>query len=643
MNDPVLADRELLLAWVQQQDQRAFAELVRRHLSLVLATCQRRLGAADADDAAQATFLVLARRASVLVRDSRPLAGWLHTVAGRMAGNVERQRRRRQQHEREAAMAVANATGSMLSATEVDADRAWADASPHLDACLDELPAHERDALVLHYLAGKDRGTCAVELGIGVEALKKRLQRGLDRLRVGLRRRGVTVAAGLLVTALEGHGSAGEAPATLIHTTTAGSVLGNASPAVTTLAATATGGGMSAAVIGACVLGAMTLAGIATMVWASWSAESPRPTSGTISTPIRSEAMHFTWDDAHLPAWWEVSLLDWTFTPDAGQDPGLVPLRLVEVLLIRSTVQPGDALRLQAVAGWKWDHDEEYVLISGDSMLATVEAGWRISQKFHNDSTRLGLLDEVVLSPRTETAFGLDPSRTIARTHFGMRLAWLGCPDLVWPLPTRPLAPGDHEQFSTGTIVSRPRTDDPIPPGNMILDYAWQDRERTGRELGTMKGSHLGLDFETGISGSVKGSLRARQGLVRTADGTVQPAWASMHADLRLIVDLSLIKPTRGVEHRITGRLQLARHAWRLEGVEACTWPADVRTLTAAVAKQTRIDGTNRSWKELAATSDRHMARAARGVLLSAEHVPVITPIPPAPAIPPAAKPVEDF
>src|SRR5262245_59546674 len=76
-----LADGELLRRWVDQRDEAAFELLVWRHGRLVLSVCRRLLSdAQDVEDAFQATFLVLVKKAHGISR-RQALASWLHTVA----------------------------------------------------------------------------------------------------------------------------------------------------------------------------------------------------------------------------------------------------------------------------------------------------------------------------------------------------------------------------------------------------------------------------------------------------------------------------------------------------------------------------------------------------------------------------------
>src|SRR5262245_53918281 len=135
------SDRELLAAYELERGQAAFTELMRRHGPMVLRTCRRVLGRCpDAEDAFQATFLMLARKASQLRREAAgplSLGGWLHRVAYRTAADVLTGKIRRKAHERQA---------SVMTHPDPDpsADATWNEIRPILDAELDALPEQAR-------------------------------------------------------------------------------------------------------------------------------------------------------------------------------------------------------------------------------------------------------------------------------------------------------------------------------------------------------------------------------------------------------------------------------------------------------------------------------------------------------------------
>src|SRR5262245_34119283 len=100
---PTATDRELLRQFDEDGDQEAFAALVRRHTGLVLGVCRRALpNAQDAEDACQATFLVLARKACGRWQES--VANWLFVTARRVSHDARRAADRREKRERLAAV-----------------------------------------------------------------------------------------------------------------------------------------------------------------------------------------------------------------------------------------------------------------------------------------------------------------------------------------------------------------------------------------------------------------------------------------------------------------------------------------------------------------------------------------------------------
>jgi RNA polymerase sigma factor (sigma-70 family) len=227
-----LNDRQLLERFARQADQPAFAELVARHGAMVLAVCRRILGDEhEADDAFQAAWLILARKAGA-VRWSDSIAAWLHAVAVRVASKARHQAIRRHQRTRELA--------AMRQVAEVDDGQV--ELLALVQAELARLPESERGVLVLCYLEGKTSAEAAGELGCPVGSMSKRLARARDLLRRRLEGRGHPVApaalpvllpsaAGIVSEALAR--STVEAAGLLVSGSTA--VAGVASASVTTL------------------------------------------------------------------------------------------------------------------------------------------------------------------------------------------------------------------------------------------------------------------------------------------------------------------------------------------------------------------------------------------------------------------------
>src|SRR5262245_45088136 len=141
-----MTDRDLLTEYARTGSGEAFEELVLRHGGLVFGTCLRILGRReDAEDAAQAVFLVLARKARSLTGFSS-IAGWIHEVAWNVARRHRTAVQRRSRREREA---VAMRTGNVDPAAEAERLR------PVLDGALAALPEKYRLPIALCHLEGK--------------------------------------------------------------------------------------------------------------------------------------------------------------------------------------------------------------------------------------------------------------------------------------------------------------------------------------------------------------------------------------------------------------------------------------------------------------------------------------------------------
>jgi RNA polymerase sigma factor (sigma-70 family) len=181
-------DGDLLGAFLGENDDPAFAELVRRHGSMVWGVCRRALpDTSDAEDAFQATFLVLVRRARGLVA-SPTIGSWLFKVASQTANNVRRK----------------NARRIALFAELPDAvpDPRRVSEQSGLDILLLGLPERYRSAVLLCFLEGLTHREAADRLGCAEGTISSLVSRGLRKLRAKFAGRDPTallVATGLMV------------------------------------------------------------------------------------------------------------------------------------------------------------------------------------------------------------------------------------------------------------------------------------------------------------------------------------------------------------------------------------------------------------------------------------------------------------
>lgn len=207
-------DSQLLEQFLAEQDEAAFAALVRRHGPLVLGVCRRVLRhAQDAEDAFQATFLVLARKAgSIGKREALP--SWLFGVAYRVASRARVQAARRVVREKQV---------ETMTTDEHPDDVEWQDLRRVLDEEINRLSAKYRQPLILCYLQGRTNEEAAQQLSCPVGTIVSRLARARQRLRDRLARRGLAVSLGALTVlpAVE----AQAVPPAVVHATTEAALL----------------------------------------------------------------------------------------------------------------------------------------------------------------------------------------------------------------------------------------------------------------------------------------------------------------------------------------------------------------------------------------------------------------------------------
>jgi RNA polymerase sigma factor (sigma-70 family) len=360
-----LSDAELLERFTLRQEETAFAALVKRHGGLVLSVCRRVLGNVhDAEDAFQATFLILVRKASSLRR--AVLAGWLHKVALRVALRARANAHSRRRHEQR----VPDMPPKDFLATVV-----WRDLQPVLDEEVQGLPDVCREAFVLCYLEGKTYEQTAQQLGCRPGTISRRLARARELLRGRLTRRGLVLPIGVLATALSYQGAPAAAPASLIASTikTAVQSAAGAAGAIPARVAALTEGGLQAmtasktkVVLALLIAAGLAFAGAVALAWSAPTAEgnpaqtsSPAPQAGNPKAPPLRQGPVGAKEPADATKDWVVvgQVVSADSKPVAGAHLGLLAwVRLPP----RSAHQ---ASTLRALADGETDRDGKFRLV----------------------------------------------------------------------------------------------------------------------------------------------------------------------------------------------------------------------------------------------------------------------------------------
>jgi RNA polymerase sigma factor (sigma-70 family) len=205
-----LTDGQLLEDYLRRHDEAALAALVRRHGPMVWGVCRRVLrNYQDAEDAFQATFLVLVRKAaSVLPREM--VANWLYGVAHQTALKARATTVKRKARETQV---------TEMPEPAVTEQQLWYELQPVLDRELSRLPDKYRVAIVLCDLEGKTRKEAARQLGVPQGTLAARLARGRVRLAKQLARHGLAVSGGSLAVVLAHNAASASAPTSVVFCT----------------------------------------------------------------------------------------------------------------------------------------------------------------------------------------------------------------------------------------------------------------------------------------------------------------------------------------------------------------------------------------------------------------------------------------
>ncbi len=288
-----VSDRQLLDRFLDRTDpetsEAACGELIERHGPMVLSLCERLLGdTQDAEDAFQATFLVLVRKARS-IRNPDALASWLFGIASRVAA----QARSHASHRRRQLGCLVErcperfeiAGGQELTKSEPR----W----PELHEEMDRLPETFRAPLVLHYFQGLSTETIAQRLGCRRGTVLSRLARARSRLKKQLEQRGFSSASALALTAPGFNSSTAPVPLPLLHATTRAAVsLALAGTTIKSVASTTVASLVFRTLRGlvlfqarraAMILVIPALAGLACGAW--WAAPIAGQSSGVASSP----------------------------------------------------------------------------------------------------------------------------------------------------------------------------------------------------------------------------------------------------------------------------------------------------------------------------------------------------------------------
>jgi RNA polymerase sigma factor (sigma-70 family) len=220
-------DAELLKRFLADRDEAAFELLVWRHGKMVFNVCCRISGDEhEAEDAFQATFLVLARKAGSISK-CESVGGWLYKVAYRVA-----QTARLRAAQRTGRLQPSPDLESIPGTADPVSSASWREVRLLIDDELHHLPEKYRLPFILCHLEGHSNADAAHQLGCPVGTVESRLTRARQRLRSGLARRGVTLSAGISAALLTTHAASACASAELVLATVKAATLMAAGEAV---------------------------------------------------------------------------------------------------------------------------------------------------------------------------------------------------------------------------------------------------------------------------------------------------------------------------------------------------------------------------------------------------------------------------
>lgn len=283
-------DRELLNRWKTRGDATAFDSLVTAYAGLVYAACKRILrDDAAAEDATQECFLQLAYKTPTI---ETSLGAWLHTVATRRSISLVRQKARRRTRE-----------DHYARAQDSSAECKWTDIQEFVDEALVTLPNDLREPIIASFLERKSHAEIADEVGVDRSTISRRIDKGIEKIREYLKKKGAIITAASLSTLLADNAITA-APKSLTATLAKIALVGEEA----SIAGIATGGGLAGMSIGKIATGTIVSIAILSGIWTFQSSREksdPSPDSFALSADAfdtlnatESRIPEFEFDDA---------------------------------------------------------------------------------------------------------------------------------------------------------------------------------------------------------------------------------------------------------------------------------------------------------------------------------------------------------
>lgn len=383
-----MSDWLLLRQYVNEKSEAAFSSLVDRHMKMVYWTCRRDLHSVEmAEDAAQAVFILLARKAAGL-RSGVSISGWLFNTARLVARNVRRDEALRRRHEEEAMVSMETAAADSYS---------WEDVEPVLNDALGALKPADRAAILMRYCDGFSMKEVAVELGLTEDTAGKRIARAVQKMQRALAGKGVAIPVATLGAILAAHSakaavppglhasamlsvsqlSGGQAPASVGANTRVIRLQRGGHAAMQAAARTSLGWACAAGVVVAvCVAVVLPLALRAGQrpgpdFTSTFIDAAPAPTAGDPAASARTEIMADYADIGRRTAMRELAFADGFYAPDfTATFPGDRTLNLTQV--IQANQQSMAALRTyhMTVTLQNWNLDGSTMTVTSTAQIA---------------------------------------------------------------------------------------------------------------------------------------------------------------------------------------------------------------------------------------------------------------------------------